>query len=113
MARDLQTLVGQMRHRLVVKANTSTQETTYGSWTLSAATDSTRWGSIDPITAREKITAGQLVGEATHVVRMRFNTALVAAATLLYGSRTFEVQGKPINVNERDKVLEFMVKELT
>lgn len=112
MARDLRAMVGKMRHRLVVTTITETQETTLGSWTQAEATDSTRWASIEPITASERLNAGQVIPEATHVIRMRYNTAVVATAVLKKGSREFEVVGPPIDIDERRKVLEFMVKEL-
>jgi len=108
---DLRTMVGKMRHRVIVKTIASSQETTMGSWTQAATTDSTRWASIEPISARERITAGQVVPEATHVIRMRWNTAVTPSATLVYGTRTFEVLSS-INVNERDKILELLCKEL-
>jgi len=111
MPYDLNVLVGRMRKRVVLKTIASTQETTYGSWTQTATVSSTRWASIEPISAREKLTAGQVVPEATHVVRMRYTSAVVPSATLTYGTRTFEIMAV-INVEERNKVLELLCKEL-
>jgi SPP1 family predicted phage head-tail adaptor len=100
-----------MRHRLVVNTMSSTQETTLGSWTLANTTDSTRWGSIEPISGRERIVAGQQVPEATHLIRMRYNTAVTPSDQLWYGSRVFEIMSV-VNLDERNVVLECMCKEL-
>ena len=111
MAGDLRVHVGKMRHRLTVKTRAAAQETTYGSWVTANTTDSIRWASIEPITGRERIRAGQQVPEATHLIRMRYNTAVSPSDTLHKGSRTFEVMSV-INLDERDIVIECMCKEL-
>ena len=111
MAKSLNLDVGNMRHRLTVKLNPSLQETTYGSWVSVPTTQEIRWGSIEPISGRERLMAGQLVPEATHIIRMRHTSAVVPSATLTKGSRTFEVISAA-NVGERDRVLECLCKEL-
>jgi SPP1 family predicted phage head-tail adaptor len=100
-----------MRHRVTVKTQSSEQETTLGSWNPSEETEKKRWASIEPITGRERIRAGQQVPEATHLIRMRYNTAVSPSDTLVKGSRTFEVMSV-IDLDERNVVLECMCKEL-
>lgn len=111
MAGSLNTRTGSMRSRLVFSTIASTQETTFGSWTQDPTVNSTRWGSIEPISAREKLTAGQLVPEATHVVRVRYFAALVPSMTFTNKSRTFEVLSIT-NVNDIGKIAELLCKEL-
>jgi len=107
---DLRTMVGKMRKRVVLSTITATQETTYGSWVQASATNSTRWASIEPISARDRIVAGQNVSEGTHIVRMRYASAIDQCVTLTYGSRVFEVLAA-VNVNELGKVTELICKE--
>ena len=111
MAGDLRIHYGKMRHRLVVKSEGAAQETTFGSWVAANTTDSTRWASIEPITGRERLRAGQQVPEATHLIRMRYNTAVSPSDILVKGTRTFHIMSV-INLDEADVVLECMCKEV-
>ena len=111
MAGDLRVHVGKMRHRLVVQTKASTQETTLGSWTLASTNTQTRWASIEPVTGRERIRAGQQVPEATHLIRMRYNTVVSPSDVLTKGARSFQIMSV-IDLDERQIVLECMCKEL-
>lgn len=117
MAKDLRAMVGKMRHRLIDVANSSTQETTLGSWNQTETVKPTRWASIEPLSGAERLNAGQLIPEATVIVRMRYNTSVAVSAVLrrVAGNskpqRDFEVLSLA-NVDERDKILELLCKEL-
>jgi len=111
MASDLRVMCGKMRHSLNVKTVSSTQETTLGSWNQSTLAATTRWCSVEPIGGRERLRAGQLVPEATHIIRTRYNTEIVPSCIMVWGSRTFEILSV-VNVEERNMVLEMLCKEL-
>jgi SPP1 family predicted phage head-tail adaptor len=112
MAGDLRVHIGKMRHRLTIQTKASTQETTLGSWTLASTNTEVRWGSIEPITGRERIRAGQQVPEATHLIRMRYNTVVSPSDRIAAkGSRFFEIMSV-VDLDERQIVLECMCKEL-
>jgi len=117
MVQDLRTKVGAMRHRVVEVAISHTQETTLGSWDVSETVKPTRWASIEPLSGTERLLAGQVVPEATHVIRMRYNTNVTQKTVLrkLAGNnkpqRDFQVLASA-NVDQRDKILELLCKEL-
>lgn len=105
---------GKLRHSVDLQRATQTRD---------AAGDVVRaWAdiathvpaSIEPISSRERLTADQVVGEATHRVWLRWERRLSAVRAkdrVLFGTRVFEVSGPPINREERDRSIELMVKE--
>ena len=71
------------------------------------------WASINPLSVRDLLAAGQVQSEISHTVKMR-HTAAAAAADhswrILYGTRVFIILGVR-NLSESDRVLEFRCSE--
>lgn len=77
------------------------------------ATAATRWGSIEPLNGREFFNAEKVQANATHRVRMRYDSSaeITPKDRLLWESRAFNV----IHVakkREIDHELEIMVEEV-
>ena len=72
------------------------------------------WSAIMPLSSRELLTAGALHGEVTHKVQVRYNTCLSSADAswrIKYGERVFVLIGPPRNINEGNRVIEFICAE--
>lgn len=74
------------------------------------------WASIEPISASEQFRHGQNVGEATHVVRMRYWDELTAKHRIKYTDRNgtaryLGILGPPRNEDEAGRYLEMICKE--
>src|SRR4051812_10415124 len=70
---------GRMRKRVEAQKLPASQaldaswnEPTYGDW----ATDATVWASIEPLSGRELVFAGQVAADATHMVAVRYYQGL-------------------------------------
>lgn len=61
------------------------------------------FASIEPATARtlERIAAGTVVSNASHIVSMRYHSGVTTKTQIVYGTRTFQVTGV-INPEERN-----------
>lgn len=84
-----------------------------GGVTLTWSTYATRWGSIQTISGAEGVVGAGVQSDATHEVRMRYDSALsglVPRHRLLFGSRVMDVVtvSKPA---ERNIELVLTVKE--
>lgn len=62
--------IGKLRHRLAIQRATETRDA-HGGVTQTWATQTTRWGSVEPLNGRELIQAKQIQSFATHRVRLR------------------------------------------
>jgi len=86
----------------------------YGERTTTWTTVDTVWAAIMPLGARELLAAGALHGELTHRVQVRYTAAIAAADSswrLLYGSRVLVLTGPPRNINEGNRIIEFLCAE--
>lgn len=99
---------GKLRHRVTVQTATETRDAS-GEPIRGWADTATVWASIDPVSGREMLAAGQVNAEAVVRVRMRYR-ALTTAQRLKWGSRVFDVVSVN-NWNERDHELEVMCRE--
>ena len=69
-----------------------------------------RWVSIEPISGRELLAAGQVRGEVTHRIRCRYFDGLTFAGRINFKGRIFDIQSA-INVRERNAELEILCNE--
>lgn len=79
------------------------------SWSTAA----TRWGSIEPMSGREFFSAEKVQANATHRVRMRYDSAveITPKDRLLWESRVFNIV-HIAKKREIDHELEIMVEEV-
>ena len=86
----------------------------YGERVTTWTTVATVWAAIMPLGARELLAAGAIHGELTHRVQVRYSPAIAAADSswrLLYGSRVLVLTGPPRNINEGNRIIEFLCAE--
>jgi len=73
------------------------------------------WVSIRPLSSRELLEARQVDEETTHRVQMRYSSATAGVTSkdhfLANGTTVYEIVGTPRNMDMRNAVLEFDVKE--
>lgn len=90
----------------------------YGERITTWTTVATVWAAIMQssigLGARELLAAGALHGELTHRVQVRYTAALAAADAswrILFGSRVLVLTGPPRNINEGNRIIEFLCAE--
>jgi SPP1 family predicted phage head-tail adaptor len=82
--------IGRMRERVTVQQATE-RRNSLGETTLEWATFAERWASVEGVTAREALGAGQLEVSITHRVRLRYIDGLTQQMRLLWRGRTLEI----------------------
>ncbi len=102
---------GLRQHKVTLISLSRTRDA-YGQSTVSTATVADFYMSIQPLRGQERILSMQVQPEATHKLRMLYDSRISAESRLLFGTRTFEVLGPPINIDERGRELELTCKEL-
>jgi SPP1 family predicted phage head-tail adaptor len=81
---------GKLRERVTIQQATE-RRNALGETTLEWATFAERWASVEGVTAREALGAGQLEVSITHRVRLRYVTGLVQTMRLLWRGRVLEI----------------------
>lgn len=106
---------GRMRHLLTVEQFNGRRDATGDprqdldeNWTPFC----TRWCSVDPISGREFLAAGQETAEVTHKIRCRYKAGIQTDMRLRWGSRIFEIVPPILDKEERHEELLIMAKEL-
>jgi len=102
--------IGKLRHYVAVKT-ASTSADSYGEEIETFATALSGWASIEPVSGQEIMSAQQQIGELTHKVRMRHNSAITVRARVYFGSRILEIVSVR-NFQERGHWVEMMCKEI-
>ena len=67
--------------------------------------------SIEPISGKEYFLAQQVQSSTTHRIRCRWRPGVKSTQQIRFGSRVFEIQGPPLNIEERSEWLEVMAVE--
>lgn len=83
----------------------------YGEAVKTWSTVTTVWASVEPLRGRELFDAEQVQSEISHRVRVRYSGSVTPQNRLLFGSRVLEIQAV-INVNERNREMQLMCKEM-
>jgi hypothetical protein len=81
---------GNLRERVTVQQATESRNG-IGETVLSWATFATVWASVEGVSAREALTAGQNEVSITHKVQMRYLTGLTQRMRLQWRGRTLEI----------------------
>lgn len=105
--------IGAIRHRLTLQTVNDTADSQGGfvkAWTDTA----TVWGSLEPLSGRERLQAQQVQGLVTHKVRIRYRSSVTVTASMRvkFGTRTFNIR-EIRNAEERNVYLDLMVEENT
>ena len=105
---------GKMRHRLTVERFNGSRDAAGEprkdldeNWTEVCRP----WCSVDPISGREFLAAGQETAEVSHKIRCRYRPGVQADMRLRWGSRIFEILAV-LDPEERHESLLIMAKEL-
>lgn len=81
---------GKLRERVTVEiASASTNN--FGEAVLTWATSSSVWASVEGVTAREALAAGQIDVTLTHRVRMRYLPGLTQQMRFSWRNRTLDI----------------------
>lgn len=100
--------IGRLRKRIQIQQNTQVQSED-GQPVDTYLTVANVWASIDPVSAREFLTAGQLQGQITHKIGIRYGILDVTTKHRILWTdgvttRTFNIQAVLPDNNDRDKV---------
>jgi SPP1 family predicted phage head-tail adaptor len=99
-----------MRHRLELQSLSSEQDE-YGQEVGEYWPIATVWGSLEPLSAREILSAQTQEGEVTHRAVIRCNANLTVRDRIAYKNRTFEITSV-INPLERNARMALLLKEV-
>lgn len=105
---------GELRDRITLQTPSESRDATGGVSKSWSAIASNIHAKLMPFTSRERVTADQVIGEATHRVFIRYSSDVAGVTSkdrVLFGSRVFEILGPAINHRELDVMLELLVKE--
>ena len=104
---------GALRHKVDIQEQTETSDG-MGGFTLSWASVS-GMGSVPaaiwPLSSKEQLDAMKLESVITNKIRIRYRAGITSKNRMLFGSRIFNIKGAPINPDEKNKTLDFLVTE--
>lgn len=72
----------------------------------------TVWANVKFLRGRELFQANQVHNEVTARVLIRYRKDVEPNMRIKYGTRTLDLASPPINVNEENRLLELMCKEV-
>jgi len=104
---------GNLRHRVSIQEQTQVPDGMGGftpSWAAITGMDSVP-AAIWPLSSKEQLDAMKLESLATNRVRIRYRPGITAKNRIVFGSRIFNILGAPINLDERNRQLDFIVSE--
>jgi len=101
---------GQLRHTVKVQVQTDTSDGMGGFTTAWSDLFTTR-AAIWPLSSREQLDAMKLESVVTNKIRIRYRSGITSKHRIKFGSRVFNIQGVPINWEERNIYLDLLVTE--
>lgn len=104
---------GKLRQRVILQSPSGSRDAV-GERTTTWTDVATVWASVNPLTARELIAAGQMQSELSHRVRIRHSSAVAAIDAswrVMFGSRILVVAAPPRNIEETDREIELLCSE--
>ena len=101
---------GDLRHRIVIQEKTDTPDG-MGGFTSTWSEKFKARAAIWPLSSKEQLDAMKLESVITNKIRIRYRAGITSANRILFGSRIFQIKGAPINTDERNKTLDFLVTE--
>ena len=101
---------GQLRHVIWIQTPTSTASAfgTSISWSNLFSTRAAIW----PLSSKERLRADKLESLATSKIRIRYRSGISSKNRIKFGDRVFQIIGNPINMEERDIMLDMLVSEV-
>jgi SPP1 family predicted phage head-tail adaptor len=96
--------IGRMRHKVTIQRPAQIPDNG-GGYQDGWAAVATVWAEVTPLRGREFFQAQQTQTEITHKVRIRYRN-VTNDSRLIFDKRVLNIKGTPINVNERNEVLE-------
>ena len=72
----------------------------------------TVWARVEPLQGRELYQALQVHSEAQTKLTVRFRRDIKPSLKVKYGERVLQIISPPINVNEQNRFLEILCKEV-
>ncbi len=104
---------GRLKHRVIIESPADARDER-GGVTKVWQTVGEVWAAVEPIRARERLTASQVVGDTTHKITLRYQAFpnLSERHRLNFGGRILHIAGPPINPDEDGEMWEcFAVEE--
>jgi len=104
---------GGLRHRIAIQVESSAPDGMGGevlTWTSVTGLGSVP-AAIWPLSSKEQLDAMKLESVITNKIRIRYRAGITSANRIVFGSRIFNIKGAPINSDEKNKTLDFLVTE--
>ena len=101
---------GQLRHLVTIERKSQVKDGQGGNtdtWNSRGATFAAIW----PVSGGERVRNQQLEGEITHRIRIRFEQGITADMRINNYGTIYKIIGAPINVDMRNRYLEFLCRE--
>lgn len=100
---------GRLRHRLVLEQPVDSADDA-GGVVRSYQTAATVWAAIEPLTAKESVSAGELGATLTHRITIRAGVAVTVRHRFTLGLRTFRIASVR-DPDESGRFIEALVEE--
>lgn len=104
---------GKLRHLVQLQQpvnNTSDSGDLQTGW---AAFGDPFWARVVPLSGRDFFSAKQINSDISHRVELRWRPGIQPNMRVLHDGRVLELVSPPINVDERDREVHLMCRELT
>ena len=99
---------GRLRHRLSLQS--PTHANTVGTITTTWGTVAAIWGSIEPLRGKEYYDSAVINADISAKIIIRYTADIEPDYRIVFETRVFEIMWI-INVEEKDKEMQLMVKE--
>lgn len=103
--------VGRLRHQIIIQQVAETRSST-GAPQETWITFATVWANIEPLRGRMLFAAQQIHPETTTRITIRYLTGLTPKHRILYGTRIFQQMQPPMNMEERNREITMLCKEV-
>jgi SPP1 family predicted phage head-tail adaptor len=101
---------GRLRHRVTIQDKVVTQDD-YGEEVITWSDVDTVWASVEPLRGEEFAELRRAGAELTTRIVMRYQSGIAPEMRAMEGSHVYDILSV-INVEERDKELHLMCREL-
>ena len=105
---------GRLRHRVIIQSPTGSRDSLGERETTWTNVLTNEPAAIEPISQKQRIAASQEYGSVTHLITMRYQSALASmdnAWRITWGDRIFVFISNPINVDEKNRSLQVLCEE--
>lgn len=81
---------GKLRHRVAIQSLADVV-TASGAFSETWTTVAPVWASVEHVRGRETLRGHVIVGDATHMITMRYRAGVTRKHRILFGSRVFDI----------------------